>query len=414
MVLGGAYRESVVEPESDNLVGSGLRAAASLTEVTVPSLVTASDESVHEEIELIAGALNIDLTTVTRTEPVKFHYMTPLSSPTITGPNSILQADIAGQDDVVLAFGMIEAAPGAVHGVSIDAELVVLDPQKPRDTDALNLNSVSSARTVLVANTSETLGLARKGRNLSVPEAASILLTDLSLEAVVTKQGAMGSVVSWRDGGEIKHERVGVHPTRRVWPIGSGDTFSAGISFALGQGAGVLEAAAVGSAAAASWCSTQSFATPASILNGSGGDLPTLMPGARPKIYLAGPFFTIAERWLIEEMRNALYGLGVDVWSPLHEVGAGGLEVAQKDLDGLQECDAVLALLDNADPGTVFEVGWAVREGIPVVGHAKVLDTEVTKMMAGTEVELHRDLSTACYRASWAGLGMRVVPGWMT
>lgn len=415
MVAGGVYQESVIEPESDNLVGSGLRAAASLTSVCTPRLRTATDSTVDEEVRLIAAMLGIELTTTSRTEPVKFHYVTPLSPPTITGPNSALTQNVHCADQVVLAFGMIEAAPGGKHQVSIEAEVAVLDPQKPRDTDALNLESVDAKRTILVANTSEILGLAGyEGGRTGVPGAASALLTRLGVEAVVTKQGAMGSLVTWRDGTDVKQERVGVHPTRRVWPIGSGDTFSAGIAFALGEGADVYEAASVGSASAANWCSTQALATPASILRGESHGLSSLTPGAKPKIYLAGPFFTIAERWLIEEMRNALFGLGVDVWSPLHEVGSGGLEVAQQDLDGLLECDAVLALLDNADPGTVFEVGWAVREGIPVVGHAKVLDTEVTKMMAGTEVELHRDLSTACYRAAWAGLGMRVVPGWMT
>ncbi len=129
-------------------------------------------------------------------------------------------------------------------------------------------------------------------------------------------------------------------------------------------------------------------------------------------VYLAGPFFTVAERWLVDTVKDALEHIGVDVWSPVHEVGPGGLEVAEADLDGLRRADAVLALLDHADPGTVFEVGWAVRERVPVVGFATSLDPEGAKMMAGTSVELHRDLSTACYRAAWAALGLRPTPGW--
>jgi len=131
-------------------------------------------------------------------------------------------------------------------------------------------------------------------------------------------------------------------------------------------------------------------------------------------VYLAGPFFTAAELWLVEQVRDTLVTLGVDVFSPFHDIGPGGLEVAKKDIEGLEQCDAVLALLDNGDTGTVFEVGWAVRHDLPIVGYASVLDQEVTKMMAGTSVELHRDLSTACYRAAWAGMGLLPIPGWLT
>jgi nucleoside 2-deoxyribosyltransferase len=85
-------------------------------------------------------------------------------------------------------------------------------------------------------------------------------------------------------------------------------------------------------------------------------------------VYLAGPFFSLAERWLVETSRAVLAGLGASVFSPLHDVGVGGDEVAAPDLDGLRRADAVFALLDGWDPGTVYEVGWAHREDLPVVG----------------------------------------------
>ena len=116
-------------------------------------------------------------------------------------------------------------------------------------------------------------------------------------------------------------------------------------------------------------------------------------------VYLAGPFFNLQQRWLIDVVKDALWP---GVWSPSHEVGPGGIEVAQADLDGLELCDSVLALLDDNDPGTVFETGYATKIGIPVVVYADKLDDEGGKMLLGSGSDHSADLSTAVYKAQWA------------
>jgi nucleoside 2-deoxyribosyltransferase len=87
-------------------------------------------------------------------------------------------------------------------------------------------------------------------------------------------------------------------------------------------------------------------------------------------------------------------------------VGGGGPEVAAKDIEGLERSSAVLALLDGADAGTMFEAGYATARGIPVVGYAERRDTEGWKMLGGTGAEIHTDLSTAAYRTIWYAMGM--------
>lgn len=403
-VVGGTYRELVTVPDSDDLAGSGLRAAAALREATErPVLHTAVDDRQWEEAELVASALDVVREAVGRSEPVGFSYFTPLSSPRINGPNARLSESIIVDGETVLAFGLIESGD-----VGVRARTVVLDPQKPRDGGPLDRQGIAADRLIVVANRGE---VRRLGGDADEQEAAEALLRQ-GVHAVITKRAAAGCTVSHEVNDTIQHIDVGAHPTARVWPIGSGDVFSAGVAHVLHVGGDVVDAARVGSAAAAHWCSTRVPAVPAAVLAGKTSGLPAALPPTRPLVYLAGPFFTVPDRWLVEELRNTLESLGVDVFSPLHDVGEGGDDVAVADLDGLARCDAVLALLDGADAGTIFEVGWAVREGIAVVGYAKVLDREVTKMMAGTAVELHRDLSTACYRAAWAGMGLRTVPGW--
>ena len=41
------------------------------------------------------------------------------------------------------------------------------------------------------------------------------------------------------------------------------------------------------------------------------------------KVYLAGPFFSMGQRWLVDEARRCLGELGMDVFSPFHDIGPG-------------------------------------------------------------------------------------------
>lgn len=406
-IVGGTYTESVVEPGSEEIMGSGLRAAAALApHLNDLSLITAIDSDMAEPVTWIANALGVHRVVLERSEPVGFRYMTPVSSPLINGIGATLEDDIIVEDSTALLFGLVERHLGERK---VDAPTIVLDPQKPRDTEQLQLSDLTYDRLVVVANRSETMQLGRE--SLSVSEAARSLLYSSQASAIVTKQGAAGCLVTWRDGSHVRQETVGAHPTRRVWPIGSGDVFSAGFSFALSEGAHFVEAARVGSRSAAHWVSTQQPDVPASILRGesTGG----VLNPRKAQVYLAGPFFTTGERWLIETVRDTLNSLGVSAWSPVHEVGHGD-DIAEADLDGLRNSDAVLALLDHSDAGTIFEVGWAVARDIPVVGFGRVVEKEGMKMLGGSAVELHRDLATACYRAAWAGMGMRTIAGWLT
>jgi hypothetical protein len=413
IVIGGVYEEIVVEPESREISGSGMRAAAALSNrADKPVLHTVLDPKTREEAEFVADALGVTFTAdAERSELIGFRYITPISAPSINGPNSRLLPDngIEAAGTTALVFGLIEAP---THGVNVVANTIIFDPQRPRDAEPLQLDGLVAENFIVVANSSE---IRKLGDNNDIRKAASnVLDKEPRMQGVVTKRGAAGCLVTRRVGTQISHTPLGAHPTTRVWPIGSGDVFSAGLAHAIDTGADLVEAARLGSAAAAHWCSTRSPAVSKAILAGDFSELPRPVDPTGPRIYLAGPFFSISERWLVETVRDELHSLGADVWSPVHEVGHGGLEVAQKDLDGLLECDVVLALLDHADPGTVFEVGWAVRHGIPVIGYARVLDPDGAKMMAGTKVELHTDLSSACYRAAWAGMGLLPTRGWVT
>jgi nucleoside 2-deoxyribosyltransferase len=117
---------------------------------------------------------------------------------------------------------------------------------------------------------------------------------------------------------------------------------------------------------------------------------------------LAGPFFNIGQRWLIEESLGALRAMGLRVFSPLHEIGLGDANsVAPQDIDGLRRSRVIFALVDGLDAGTVFEVGFARSLNKPVVVFSESTPEEPLKMMVGTGCEVVPDFVSALYRTAW-------------
>ncbi|UWZ36406.1 nucleoside 2-deoxyribosyltransferase [Dactylosporangium roseum] len=353
------------------------------------------------------------MTPVERDQPVGFRYFSPVTAPVIDGPSAAHTAALSADDETVLAFGMVETGPR-----SIRARRLVVDPQRPRDLTRLDLTGLHADAVAVVANARETRALA--GGIADLRAAARRVRGASGAVAVVVKDSARGCMVLTGDG-EGTLTRVGPYPTRTVWPLGSGDVFAAAYAHAWDKGAEPVEAARIASSSAAWWSGTRATVVPHQVLGGAPVDevLPDAgpelaVPDNDPLVYLAAPFFNLAERWLVETCRSVLIGLGAQVFSPLHDVGPGGDEVASRDLDGLDRAHAVFALLDGWDPGTVYEVGWAHRKGLPVVGFLQGPSHEGTKMLVGTCAELHQDLSSALYRAVWAAQGHPLTPSRVT
>jgi len=61
----------------------------------------------------------------------------------------------------------------------------------------------------------------------------------------------------------------------------------------------------------------------------------------------------------------------------------------------LTVADLVFALLDHLDSGTHFELGYARKEGTPVIGYADNLETSSETMILGSGCEVYDDLSSA-------------------
>lgn len=394
IVVGGTYFETCERPGSRVMFGSGLRAAGAISLVAQNlTLYTAVDDEFKMTAHSAAAALGVNTFWVKRSEPIAFRYYTPLSSPSIDGRTATCE-EISATDELALVFGMIETRP------KVECKKLVFDPQQPREIQSLKISSITYEELVIVANASETRVL---GKDESVEQAAKNLLDSSQAIAVVTKCGAWGALVTTKEGQHV----IGAHPTNLVSPIGTGDIFAAAFAWAWGQeNKPAVESARIASAVVASW--TQNRVLP--IMEEAFRKQTSLQPPLKPRpvqVYLAGPYFTLGQQWLVDLARSAISGLGAKCFSPFHDVGPGGDEVAIADLEGLAKSDSVLALLDGNDGGTIFEAGWATKNQIPIVAYASNPLEETAKMLRGTGAELHTDLSTAVYRAIWAGLRER-------
>jgi len=226
-------------------------------------------------------------------------------------------------------------------------------------------------------------------------------------EVVVLKMGPKGALV-YHDGA---HHLVPAYATSRVWKIGSGDQFAANFAYAwMEECRPPVEAAERASRATAFYAQHRGYPTVAELDAFAPAPLvvsKNYEEGRVPTVYLAGPFFTLGQLWVVEQARNCLRDMGLRVFSPYHDVGHGPAElVVGQDVEGILQSDVVLAIGDGLDSGTIFEAGYARARGIPVVFYAENESQEDCKMMEGTDCFLCDDFVSAIYRTVWVAVGI--------
>lgn len=396
-VVGGFYRESCRFPSSDESWGSGGRGIAAVSALPISrKLFTAADRKTEPVLASIAQAVGFEYVAATVPETIVFRYDHGLSTPIIWPPlNEIGRVRFSVQGNCILQFGMLEA------DVEIDGKTIIYDPQEPFSPKHFR-SSVKPSKLAYVLNGTEAR---RLGQNEDTETAASKIAADSGADVVIVKRGARGALVV----SSGHSATVPAYETKSVWPIGSGDVFAAVFAARWGvQGLKAVEAAESASRATAEYVETRILPIPSGVMEGD-SSRPALKLRQNPAgpdeydVYLAGPFFNMPQRWLIDEARLALRGMGLRVFSPLHDVGIGPAEnVAPKDIEALEKSRAVLAILDGVDTGTVFEAGFARARQKPVVAFAQSTPDEPLKMISGTGCEVVKDFVSAIYRVAWA------------
>ena len=404
-VAGGTYIEECVEPRWSELFGSGVRGAAALCALSDAVELTTYVAAKH--LPILAGyaaTFGFALAHTAIEETLSFSYQHGLSVPSVypslsgqRNAHAVLRVD--GEN--VLRFGMLEG-DALVHGTR-----VVYDPQSEDSPQSFRANGSTAEHLCVVVNYEEASALL----STSAPELRTIgrFLRDRDgAEAVVVKRGVRGAAVIETD----RITSIPVHPTEHVWPIGSGDVFAAVFAhYWAEQALSAVDAAERASLATAYYCASRALPIPRApgAAWGQAGpplvfahDGPHWIP---PRAYIAGPFFTMAQRWLVDEVRAALARVGLAPFSPYHDVGFGrDRVVAPADLAAIGESAVVVAIGDGLDAGTLFEVGYARAIGVPVVALVENVREGDLVMLTGTGCTLCPDLATAVYRAAWAAL----------
>jgi nucleoside 2-deoxyribosyltransferase len=299
-------------------------------------------------------------------------------------------------EEQVIRFGMIEGT------AVVDADYAVYDAQNVWAPEQFHNNGSKARHLAIVTNRYEASILS--GLSEGSPKEMAAKIADIAnAEIVIIKMGAIGALV-YEEGAALM---VPAFKTDNVWKVGSGDIFVAHLAYNWMQGGlSAVEAAHLASKATAYYAAHRGFATVNRLATFSPEELrpsARFVGGHKPLVYLAGPFFTLAALWLIEQARKNLLDMGLRVFSPYHEVGHGSAyDVVDLDLDGLRKCDVVLAIGDGLDSGTVYEVGYARAMGKPVIFYSENESESDKKMMAGSGCILCHDYATAIYKALWA------------
>jgi nucleoside 2-deoxyribosyltransferase len=390
-----------MRPSWDEFFGSAGRAASAVStlggEVTLHCYASSDASSV---MNARASAEGFRLVETSKLKDVNFYYEHGLARPHIWRQQHQLPP-LHVKAEMVLRYGMMESS------AIVEADWVVFDPQNVDGPESFHHNGSTAKHLALVLNRYEARALLGAGRDISLDEVAEKLAAQEKAEVVIIKHGPQGAVV-WHDG---QIDKVPAFETPRVWKIGSGDQFAANFAYSwMVEKRNPADAALRASRATAFYCQHAGFPTVAMLDKYSPNPIvvsESFAAGASRKVYLAGPFFTLGQLWVVEQARHCLMDMGLHVFSPYHDVGPGEASiVVPKDIGGIHNCDLVFAIVDGMDPGTVFEVGYAHRDGKPVIVYAENEYGEDCKMMIGTGCFMRDDFVSAIYQTVWVAASL--------
>lgn len=396
IVVGGTYIERCNYNKYWNeLYGSGWRAVNILNnfvnDITFYSYLSKEDEFILMQ-NSIAQSDNVHLNFEYINRTISFEYYHPLSVPRISPPlHEIIQHktfEIKG--DNILRFGFLEG-DAQVHG-----KKVVYDPQSSHNPKNFYQNGSTAEELVMILNLKEAKYLSKKNK---VEEMTNLL--ENNTIAVIIKMGPLGGVILTNE----KTEYYSAYKTEKVFSLGTGDIFATAFFFFWIEKKLPVKEAVEFASKTVSFCSeNEKYIFDNSFLKKEYFPTNTIdnIKNIDKVIYIAGPFFNISQRWLIEEIRNNLNGHGIKIFSPVHDVGHGPAEeVVQKDIDAIHKSKAMIAIVSELDTGTIFEIGYARALNIPVVVYVENEKEEDLKMLEGTQCDINSDLTTAIYKVLW-------------
>lgn len=397
IILGGTYIEKCFEPQWSEIYGSGLRAVQLIAEFDKTQkikYVTCGDTNIQQHLNGVSLIYeNLEYEVIDFFTAISFIYDYPLRVPFINPRLDLYsQKDriLKAEGDNVLIYGMLEAT------FNVNADKVVYDPQSPINPQLFSVTSSTCNNLVAIVNHAEACEMSNK---TELEDIKDFFFVEENVCALIIKMGAKGAYLF--ENIDDKGKNIPVFKTEKTWAIGTGDVFSAFFAYNWFHGANLLDSAMLASKAVAIYSQSKSLLISESLKNFNFSPL-SIEKKQSKKIYLAGPFFKFTERWLVNEIYITLKDFGLNVFSPYHDVGPGKADlVVNKDIEGLEECEVIFAIIDGLDSGTLFEVGYAIAKNKTVIAYVQNETEESLKMLEGTACVIEDDLSTAIYKTYW-------------
>lgn len=397
-ILGGFYQEVCLYPEWNNTYGSAGRAAACLSALEGKICLHAYIHDKYiDELKYFSNLYKVNINPIDSTEMIRFEYYHALSKPNIYSYNTPIevQKQITLKEDIVICYGMMEAPNPIIH-----ADYLIFDPQSENSPSMIFENGSTMNHLALVLNVEEGKKFTKESTINTISQA--FFKKSDSLEVLILKDGPFGAHIFYKN----EHYHIDSFETNNIFKIGSGDIFVAAFGyFWAKEKLSALDAANKASLATAYYCDTQILPIDKQFLFSKNGTYNTIRVDKEnfsKRIYLAGPFFTMSQRWLIEEAKQQLEKFGANVFSPLHDVGYGDANiVAKEDLKGVDNADILYAVLNEYDPGTIFEIGYAISKNIPVIIFLENKTPINMTMFEGSGCIVENDFATSIYKVIW-------------
>lgn len=113
------------------------------------------------------------------------------------------------------------------------------------------------------------------------------------------------------------------------------------------------------------------------------------------KMYLAGPFFNEEQRatmgrleWMLKQRGIEFFSPRLECFCPPDATQEQRKESYQANIDHINVAPSVLARIDDFDPGTMYEIGWAQAKEIPVFAFTTVEGRGLNLMLAAGGVRI--------------------------
>ncbi|WP_294349421.1 PfkB family carbohydrate kinase [uncultured Sphingobacterium sp.] len=392
-VVGGTYREINYDSISHEIFGSGFRASKFLLENNCDvNYVTYGNEdtiSYLKENKKVYPRLNFRC--FTSSELITFKYSFSLDNPTIFPNlfNIVKSESINVNEDNIVCFGILEAE------FKIKGKKVVYDPQtgiQPRKFSAFG----KTEELVYIVNKSEAESISG---SKNINDIKAFFFEQEKACAIIIKNGPHGAKLYY----EQYEFDIPSYITNNVHKIGSGDIFTGSFAYYwLEKNLPLEKCALYASLSTAYFCDIQAYVD-TSLIENKPYKEHTFSDLSGKQVYLAAPFFSLAELILIDKIRTAFIDFGVKVFSPFHDIGFGDDEsIARKDIKGLMKSDIIFCVFDNLDSGTLIESGFALAHDKKIIGYQRTCQNNHLLMLKPADIKLYDNLTSAIYNTIWS------------